>query len=212
LLRLQFLSVLVLQTGAKDSVPTQDIVLFEHEVHGALELSFKRSLVMNKIHVLTGVACVSFLLTTGAFAEILGGQPGTSSNPKDNVPKEIQRSDPSGVPFGSGGSGPGTRSNALTGGMEKEKSDPVTRQALEQNAEQGGGAAIAAENLNEKSKNTSKKSVKNKHRKTAGASTTGNDGPKQNPKEFQQERSDKTVQGQGLVNEQPMVKQQPANR
>jgi hypothetical protein len=167
---------------------------------------------MNTLKVLSGVAFVSVFLATGAFAEILGNQPGTSSNPKDNVPKEIQRSDPSGVPFGSGGTGPGTRGNALTGGMEKEKPEPVTRQALEQNAEQGGGAAIAAENLNEKSKNTSKKAMKSKQRRTAGASATGNDGPKKDPKEFQQERSDKAVQGQGLVNEQPMEKQQPANR
>jgi hypothetical protein len=181
-------------------------------VHGVLKRSLKRGFVMNKIHVLTGVACVSLLLTTGAFAEVLGDQPGTSSNPKDNVPKEIQRSDPSGVPFGSGGTGPGTRSEGLTGGMVKEKPEPVTRQALEQNAEQGGGAAIAAENLNEKSKNTSKKSVKTKHRGTAGVNATGNDGPKQNPKEFQQQNSDKTAQGQQLINAQPMEKQQPANR
>ena len=59
---------------------------------------------------------MALVLATGAWAEILGIQPGTSSNPKDNVPKEIQRSDPSGVPFGPGGTGPGTRGNALTGG------------------------------------------------------------------------------------------------
>jgi hypothetical protein len=42
--------------------------------------------------------------------------------------------------------------------MEKEKPEPITRQGLEQNVEktQGGGAALAAEDLNEKSKNTSK--------------------------------------------------------
>ena len=82
---------------------------------------------MNKIHILTGVACVSVFLATGAFAEILGVQPGTSDNPKDNVPKEIQRGTPGGGTFGEGGTGPGTRSKALTG-MEKG-ADPVTRQA-----------------------------------------------------------------------------------
>ena len=169
---------------------------------------------MNKIHVLSGVACVSVFLATGAVAEILGVQPGTSSNPKDNVPKEIQRSDPSGVPFGSGGTGPGTRGDALTGAMIKEKSKPVTRQELEQNAEKthGGGAALAAEDLNEQSTNISKNGMKKKHRGTAGARDTGNDGPKKDPKMFQQQRSDNTVQGQQLINEQPMEKQQAANR
>jgi hypothetical protein len=97
-------------------------------------------------------------LATGALAEILGVQPGTSGNPKDNVPQEIQRSTPGGETFGQSGTGPGTRSDVLTGGMEKEKPEPITRQALEQNVEktQGGGAALAAEDLNEKSKSTSK--------------------------------------------------------
>ena len=167
---------------------------------------------MNTIHVLSGVACVSVLLATGAMAEILGVQPGTSANPKDNVPAEIQRSTPGGGSFSPGGTGPGTRGDALTGGMEKEKPEPVTRQALERNAEQGGGAALAAEDLNEKSKTTPKKGIKSKHRRTVGTSATGDDGPKQNPKEFQQENSDKAVQGQGLVNAQPIEKQQPANR
>ena len=119
---------------------------------------------MNKIRILAGVACVSMFLATGAFAEILGVQPGTSDNPKDNVPKEIQRGTPGGETFGKGGTGPGTRSKALTG-MEKEKPEPVTRQELEQNAEQGGGAALAAEDLNEKSKKTSNKDVKDGRRK-----------------------------------------------
>ena len=134
---------------------------------------------MNKIRILAGVACVSVFLATGAFAEILGVQPGTSDNPKDNVPKEIQRGTPGGETFGEGGTGPGTRGNALTG-MKKEKSDPITRQELEQNAEQGGGAALAAEDLNEKSKTTTKKGMKSTHR------GTGNDGPKKAPKMFQQ--------------------------
>ena len=161
---------------------------------------------MNKIHILTGVAAVSVFLATGAFAEILGVQPGTSDNPKDNVPKEIQRGTPGGGTFGEGGTGPGTRSKALTG-MEKEKADPVTRQELEHNAEQGGGAALAAEDLNEKSKNTPKKGMKSKHRRAAGASDTRNDGPKKDPKLFQQQNSDSRAQGQQLINEQPQVKQ-----
>ncbi|MDN5942229.1 MAG: hypothetical protein L0H94_10135 [Nitrospira sp.] len=111
---------------------------------------------MNKMRILSGVACVSVFLATSAFAEILGVQPGTSDNPKDNVPKEIQRATPGGGTFGEGGTGPGTRSSELTG-MKKIKPDPVTRQELERNAEGGGGAARAAEDLNEKRKNTSKK-------------------------------------------------------
>ena len=62
---------------------------------------------MNKIRILAGVACVSVLLATGVSAEILGIQPGTSDNPKDNVPKEIQRATPGGETFGEGGTGPG---------------------------------------------------------------------------------------------------------
>ena len=163
---------------------------------------------MNKIHVLSGVACVSMFLATGALAEILGVQPGTSSDPKDNVPKEIQRSNPSGVPFGSGGTGPGTRGDALVG-EENEKPDPVTQRELEQNAGKNpGGAAVAAEVLKEQNKTTSKKSMKSKHRETSGA----RDGSKTDREMFRQQRSDKTEQGQGLINEQPMEKQQPANR
>jgi hypothetical protein len=43
--------------------------------------------------------------------------------------------------------------------MKTEKPEPVTRQELEQNVEktEGGGAARAAEDLKEKSKNTSTK-------------------------------------------------------
>jgi len=168
---------------------------------------------MNTIHVLSGIACVSVFLATGAVAEILGVQPGTSANPKDNVPAEIQRNNDSGGKLGAGGgTGPGTRGDALTGGMEKEKSEPVTRQALERNAEQGGGAALAAEDLKEKSSNTSKNGMKKKHRGTAGARDSGNDGPKKDPKMFQQQRSDNTVQGQQLINKQPLEKQQAANR
>ncbi|MEO6542838.1 MAG: hypothetical protein ABIP05_02195 [Nitrospiraceae bacterium] len=124
---------------------------------------------MNMVRTLAGVVCVSVLLATGAVAEILGVQPGTSDNPKDNVPKEIQRSTPGGGTFGPGGTGPGTRSDALVG-EKKEKPEPVTERKLEQNVEKthGGGAALAAEDLEEKSMEKSKKSVK-RHGGTAGA-------------------------------------------
>lgn len=158
---------------------------------------------MNKLGVL-GALGVSLILTSGALAEILGGQPGTSNNPKDNVPKEIQRGTPAGEPFGPGGSGPGNRSNALAGGMEKEKPEPVTQQALEQNAEQGGGAATAAEVLKEESIDKSKKPMTSKSR--------GTDGPKTDRRMAQQQESENSVQGQDLINKQPMDKQQPANR
>ena len=166
---------------------------------------------MNRIHVLSGVACVSLLLATGAMAEILGVQPGTSDNPKDNVPKEIQRGTPGGGTFGEGGTGPGTRSTALTG-MEKEKSDPVTRQELEHNAEQGGGAALAAEDLDEKSKNTSKTGMKSNYGGATDASDTANGGPKTERQVFQQQNSDTTAQGQQLINKQPQVKQSLSNK
>jgi hypothetical protein len=125
--------------------------------------------------------------------------------------------------------------------MEKEKSQPVTRLQLERNAEPGGGAAMAAETLDEKSTRPSKKAMKAKPRKSAAAHEAGNDGPKQNPKKFREQRSDPyvkqtreheaghegpkhhakgfreqrsepSVQGQSLINEQPMDKQQQANR
>src|SRR6185295_16697084 len=100
------------------SQAAQDIFLHAQKRHRALMLSHQRRFVMNKIRILVGVACVSVFLATGAFAEILGVQPGTSDNPKDNVPTEIQRATPGGGTFGEGGTGPGTRSKALTG-MEK---------------------------------------------------------------------------------------------
>jgi hypothetical protein len=59
--------------------------------------------------------------------------------------------------------------------MEKEKSESVTRRGLEENAEKGGGAALAAEDLKEKSLNKSPKGMKRKHRGTAGAGASGND-------------------------------------
>ena len=129
----------------KCCLPTQDFSLSEYSTHDARMLLLQRGCVMNRVHVLGGVACLSLLLATGAMAEILGVQPGTSDNPKDNVPKEIQRD---GGTVSPGISGPGTRSDELVG-MKQEKPEPITLQDLEQNVEktQGGGAAIAAEDL-----------------------------------------------------------------
>jgi len=119
---------------------------------------------MNKVRILSAVACVSLFLATGAIAEVQGIQPGTSDNPKDNVPKEIQRE---GGNFGPGGSGPGRRSDDLVG-MKKEMPQPITENKLDQNVEktQGGGAASAAEKLGapggsaEDAKAAAKKKVK----------------------------------------------------
>lgn len=165
---------------------------------------------MNKVQVLSGVACVSVFLATGAFAEILGVQPGTSDNPKDNVPAKVQRD---GGAFNPGDSGPGQRDDALVG-MKKEKPEPVNEQQLEKNAEKthGGGAALAAEDLKEKSKHTSKKSVKSKHSGAAGTSDSASGGPKTNRQMFRQQNSDSTAQGQELINKQLTETQQPANR
>jgi hypothetical protein len=197
--------------SVNDLPRTQDIFLLEHEVRGALMLLLPRRCVMNKLQVLSGLACVSVLLATGVFAEILGVQPGTSDNPKDNVPAKIQRD---GGAFSPGDSGPGQRDDALVG-MKKEKPESATRQELEQNVQDthGGGAALAAEDLKDKSKNTLKKGVKSKEpREAAGASDTGNSGPKTDRQMFRQQNSDSTAQGQQLINEQPSEKQRPANR
>lgn len=166
---------------------------------------------MNHLHVAGGVVCASLLLATRAYAEILGGEPGTSSNPKDNVPKEIQRSTPGGGTFGPGGSGPGTRSDELVG-MKKEKPEPVTLDDLKKNVEKthGGGSAIAAEKLKEESIQGAKN--KKTRRQNGAADSPSSDGPKKDPQTFRQLNSDKSVQGQELVNGQPMDKQQPANR
>lgn len=168
---------------------------------------------MSKMSVLSGVACASVLLATGAVAEILGVQPGTSSNPKDNVPKEIQRATPGGGTFGPGGSGPGTRSDDLVG-MKKEKPEPVTLEDMEKNVEKthGGGSALAAEELKEKSMYGAKKAKTREQGGTVAAGSPGSDGPKKDPQAFRKLNSDPNVQGQQLINEQPVDKQQPANR
>lgn len=119
---------------------------------------------MNKLRILSAVACASLFLVAGALAEVQGIQPGTSDNPKDNVPKEIQRE---GGNFGPDGSGPGSRSGELAD-MKKQMPQSVTEKTLGQNVEktQGGGAAIAAENLGapggsaEDVKATAKKRIK----------------------------------------------------
>ncbi|MEP6958800.1 MAG: hypothetical protein ABI980_08715 [Nitrospirota bacterium] len=163
---------------------------------------------MGKMYVLSSFACMTVLLATGAWAELEGVQPGTSSNPKDNVPKDIQRSTLGDAAYPAGSSGPGTRSDALVD-MNKEKPQPATRQDLERNAEKthGGGAAVAAEDLNEKSKDTSKKQMKRKHSGDTGDVTSKTDRQK-----FRQQNSDSTAQGQPLINTQPEKTQQPANR
>jgi hypothetical protein len=95
--------------------------------------------------------------------------------------------------------------------MKKEKPEPVTLDDLKKNVEEthGGASAVAAEKLKEDSMQGSKT---DKTRRQSGSSATGSDGPKKDPQAFRQLNSDKTVQGQDLVNEQPMDKQQPANR
>lgn len=164
---------------------------------------------MKCLPAITGLFCVGLLLVTGAYAEILGEQPGTSSNPKDNVPKEIQRSTPGGGTFGPGGSGPGTRSDGLVG-MKKEKAEPVTLEDLKKDVEKthSGASAVAAEKLKEESMHEGKSDRKANQRTTPA----NNDGPKKDPQAFRQLNSDKSIQGQDLVNEQSIDKQQPANR
>ena len=203
------MQMLTFGTSKKCDLTMQDIFLLEHESYIALMLSCQRRFGMNKVRVLSCAACVSVLVATGAFAEILGIQPGTSDNPKDNVPAKVQRD---GGAFSPGDSGPGQRDDALVG-MKKEKPEPVTERQLEQNAEktQGGGAAPAAEDLKEKSTAQSLKDMSRSGAQT-GASTAMDDGTKTDRQMFQQQNSDLSAQGQQLINEQPMEKQQPANR
>lgn len=165
---------------------------------------------MKYLHVLSGIMCATLVLATGASAEILGVEPGTSSNPKDNVPKDIQRSTPGGGTFGPGGSGPGTRSDELVG-MKNEKSEPVTLEELKRDVEKthGGASAVAAEKLKERSMEGAKSGKTNRQ---SGSAAKSSDGPKKDPEAFRQLNSDKKVQGQDLVNQQTMEKQQPSNR
>lgn len=108
---------------------------------------------MYTFKVLAVVLGLSVLLGTGALAEILGGEQGTSFNPKDNVPEKIQRSDP----YLSGddssyGSGPGSRGEKLTG-LKHEKPVKEDLEALEKKVQKthAGAAAMAAEELKLKS-------------------------------------------------------------
>ena len=103
----------------------------------------------------TVIVCSAIFLATGALADVVGKEPGTSSNPKDNVPEEIQRS-ALGESDYPGGTGAGTRGDKLVG-MDKEKSESVTEQQLEKNVEktQGGGAAVAAEEFHDDDEKTS---------------------------------------------------------
>lgn len=160
---------------------------------------------MKGIGALSALICLTLLVVNGAFGEILGEQPGTSKDPKDNVPKEIQRSALGESEYPAGSSGPGTRSDELVG-MKKEKPDRVTQQELEQNVEKthGGGAAVAAEVLKEEELYESKEGIK--HKEAAG-NDTGNQAPKKDPQAFRDLNSDKNAQGQDLINKQAMEKQ-----
>jgi hypothetical protein len=133
---------------------------------------------MKGIGILSGLICLTLLGVSGAFGEILGEQPGTSKDPKDNVPKEIQRSALGESEYPAGSSGPGTRSDELVG-MKKEKPEAVTQQELEHNVEKthGGGAAVAAEVLKEKELYESKEGIKHKE-------AASNQGPKKDPQAF----------------------------
>jgi hypothetical protein len=152
------------QSSAWAGVSLNEVSSSIHRIGFTIPLSFQRRVVMNKARILSMVASVSLVLATGALAEVQGIQPGTSDNPKDNVPKEIQRE---GGDFGPGGSGPGSRSDELVG-MKKEIAQSVTEKTLDQNVEktQGGGAAAAAEKLGapggsaEDVKATAKKKIK----------------------------------------------------
>jgi len=113
---------------------------------------------MNALKVLTSVLGLCLVLGTGVFAEILEGEPGTSLNPKDNVPENIQRNDP--YLYGddsSVGSSPGSRSDALTG-LKHEKPVKEGLKELEENVQKTheGAAAMAAEELKMKSLEHSK--------------------------------------------------------
>jgi len=154
---------------------------------------------------LSGLICLTLFVDNGVSAEILGQQPGTSKDPKDNVPKEIQRSALGESEYPPGSSGPGTRGDELVG-MRKEKPDPVTQQELEQNVEKthGGGAAVAAEVLEEKQLYESKDGPKPKD---GGDKDSSMQAPKNDPQGFRDLNSDKSAQGQDLINKQPMRKQ-----
>jgi hypothetical protein len=94
--------------------------------------------------------------------------------------------------------------------MKKEKAEPVTLEDLKKDVEKThrGASAVAAEKLKEESMQEAKTDKRANQRTTA----PGNDGPRKDPQAFRQLNSDKSVQGQDLVNEQSMDKQQPANR
>ena len=124
---------------------------------------------MKTLQMIGGVACLSLLVGTGAFAAMEGGEPGTSKNPKDNVPSEVQRSNPSGFDEDSkGSSGPGERSDALTG-MKHEKPVKEGHAQLEKNVNKthAGGAAMAAEEQQQKSTEKSHKDIAAKSAKKA---------------------------------------------
>jgi len=113
---------------------------------------------MSTLQVSAVILGLSVLLGTAAFAEILEGEPGTSTNPKDNVPENIQYDEPyvKGDDLG-GGSGPGDRNDALTD-LKHEKPVIEDLDELEKNVQKthAGAAALAAEELKLKSLEQSK--------------------------------------------------------
>ena len=169
---------------------------------------------MNALRVLSGVACVSVCLATGALAEHRGIQPGGSDNSTSSVPEKIQGA--SGA-VSQGDSSTGQRDDTMAG-VKEEKSVAPTQKELELNVEKtrGGGAAVAAQELNaEKSSKDmsgqgSDKVTKNKPQTGSGAqsgtSEAGRDGSK-DANNSQQQKSDKTAQGRPFINEQPAVHQ-----
>lgn len=133
-------------------------------------ISLERGVVMKMFTILGGVACLGVVLGTGAFAEMKGGEPGTSKNPEDNVPEKIQRSAPSGEKSLPGGSGPGTRSEELTG-MEDVEAVKKGHAKPGENVEEthGGKAAAAAEELQEESMKKSHKGISSETSKSKKA-------------------------------------------
>lgn len=115
---------------------------------------------MKMIAILSGIACLSVVLATGTFAEMKGGESGTSTKPEGNVPEKIQRSAPSGEESLPGGSGPGTRSEELTG-MEDVEAGKKGHAKSGENVDEthGGKAAEAAEELQEENMKKSKKGI-----------------------------------------------------
>src|SRR5688572_1139590 len=100
--------------------PRRRLSLREGPVQDPSQLSTVSNgrLKMNIVHA-TGIIgiilCLSMVPVTTARADVVGKEPGTSPNPEDNVPKNIQRSALGESAYPTGSSGPGTRSDELVG-------------------------------------------------------------------------------------------------